>query len=94
MKTQNEFRLIHGNFSPEEAREVLLSLIDRKIEYHNLRAFSNHIRFNDRIDNSQSRIAALQEMKASVSELFDSAARSGQRIAIDSQVTITLLDEK
>ena len=52
--TENpEFKLIKGTFSPEQAKIILNSLINSKINFHNLEDFSNSIRFNS--DDSYSK---------------------------------------
>ena len=73
MKTVDEYKLIDGTFSIEEAERILVMLFNSKIDYHNLDDFSNHVRFNKNIENSKKRIIALKEtievIKRRVSEL-------------------------
>ena len=46
MKNTFEFQLVKGKFSPAEAKEVLLTLITDKINFHKQLALSNHLRFD------------------------------------------------
>lgn len=38
-----EFKLIDGQFSPDEAKNILMSLFNNKIDYHQLESFRNQI---------------------------------------------------
>ena len=45
MTSTNNIKLIEGNFNPDEAKEVLLSLFNHKIQFHEAKNFSSEIRF-------------------------------------------------
>jgi hypothetical protein len=46
MQNKSEHKLIDGIFEPDEAKNMLNSLINNKINFHNLEDFSNSIRFD------------------------------------------------
>jgi hypothetical protein len=46
METNKFFKLIEGVL-PQKKGNVLTTLINSKIDYHNLEDFSSHIRFNN-----------------------------------------------
>jgi hypothetical protein len=52
MENQQIFKLIEG-FYLRRSGNVLTTLINSKIDYHNLEDFSSHIRFNNDISNSK-----------------------------------------
>ena len=63
MKIKEPIKLIEGKFSPEDAKEVLLELINHKINFHSLKNFSSEERFSQTIEGSKKRIEYLKEAK-------------------------------
>ena len=63
MKIKEPIKLIEGKFSPEDAKEVLLELINHKINFHYLKNFSSEERFGQSIEGSKKRIEYLKEAK-------------------------------
>jgi hypothetical protein len=92
MKNRNEYKLIEGNFSPENAKEILISIINNKIKYHELIAFSNHIRFNDSLNSSQKRVEELTKTKESIEDLLQLAIKEGKNLKIDGTFFIEFID--
>jgi len=87
-----KYKLIEGNFRPEDAKEILISIINNKIKYHELIAFSNHIRFNDDINSSQKRIEELTITKNAIENLTNMAIKEGKNLKIDSSILIEFID--
>lgn len=88
MKDRQDFKLIDGVFNPKEATKVLTSLINSKINYHNLEDFSNHIRFNNDVSQSKKRIAELIETKERILDLMEIAEANGIDLIINSTIEI------
>lgn len=86
-----QYKLIEGDFSTEEAKKVLLSLINNKIDYHNLNAFSDFIRNNESLDKSKNRILELTKTREAISLLISEAKKSGLKLNIKSYITIELI---
>jgi hypothetical protein len=91
METNKNFKLIDGVFNSKEAKKIIISLINNKINYHNLEDFSNHIRFNNDLSNSQKRISELQNAQKMIEELVDLAEKNQWKLKIESTVEITIL---
>jgi hypothetical protein len=90
MKNDEKHILIKGKFSAMDAKEVLLSLINHKINFHELKNFSAQERFG-KIDNrSLERVKDLREMKTRVLAIIDEAERENKNLKIDSLVKISL----
>jgi hypothetical protein len=53
MQNLNEFKLIDGVFTAEEATQVLTALINYKIDYHNREDFAITFRFNKDLEHSK-----------------------------------------
>lgn len=92
MEENQNFKLIDGVFSPIEAKKMIISLINNKINYHNLEDFSNHVRFNDNLSHSQKRIIELQKTKDEVSNLIARAENEGFRLKINSTIEINIIE--
>ena len=73
MENEFEFDLVNGNFNPEEAKTVINSLINSKINFHNLEDFSNSIRFNSDSSHSKIRVEQLNKIKSKINHLLTEA---------------------
>ena len=90
MTNELNFKLIDGVFQPKEAQKLLFELINTKINFHNLDAFSNYIRFNTTLSNAESRT---QELKNSLEEiilLVQTAKEQNLELEIHSNISISL----
>lgn len=91
MKDTHQFQLIDGTFRPEDASRVLLSLVDRKMDYHRAEKFSNEERFGRDSSHSEKRLGELARLKEALSDLLASAETGRQNVAISGRIEITLL---
>lgn len=87
------FKLIDGEFSAEEAQKILMSLINYKIDFHNLVAFSNHIRFNGDVNGSKKRIEELTKTREEIAEITKKANLEGYYFAIKSTISLELIKD-
>ena len=62
------FKLIDGDFTAEEAKGILLALVNHKISHHEMNAFSEQIRFNKKPSND--RLAILKETREQIKDYF------------------------
>ncbi len=86
-----EYDLIRGDFSPEEALEILTYLIDKKINFHHVKNFGSEIRFGEVDQNSVKRCEELKQSKASIKEMAKLAMEQGKTLRIKSSVQIEIL---
>ena len=89
MVNENEFKLIDGVFSHEEAANVMTALFNYKIDYHNREDFSNHIRFNKDLSHSKIRIQELFEAKEAIKKMIEDTSSAGSNLVIKSTITIS-----
>jgi hypothetical protein len=87
MKSQKhlKFKLIDGYFSAEEARDILLALINHKIAHHEMHAFSQQVRFSSTPD--QERLKSLNEAKQLVKAFFEETS-SEEPISMFSEIEL------
>ena len=89
----NEYKLVNGKFSAEEAQKIIMLLINSKIDFHNLFSFSNHIRFNNDVNASKKRIEELTAAKDEMIELIKKGGQEGFNFRIKSSISIELIKD-
>ncbi len=88
MKIKEPIKLIEGNFSPEDAKEVLLELINHKINFHSLKNFSSEERFGQAIEGSKKRIDYLKKAKEKIVKIIDTAKHTNSHLRLESSINI------
>ncbi|MFM9824554.1 hypothetical protein [Flavobacterium sp.] len=89
--TKHKFQLIEGEFLPEEALKLLMSLLNNKINYHQLESFSNQIRNGNDFSHSKKRVDYLKQSIEDVKLILKDADKNVKKIKIDSIIQITLV---
>ncbi|MDI1305314.1 MAG: hypothetical protein PSX42_10795 [bacterium] len=90
MEKEYQFKLVEGQFAPSEAGKVLFSLINSKINYHNLEIFSNQIRFDEENPHSKIRIKTLSDASEYIKELIKEGSLQDMELKIDGVIQIIL----
>ncbi len=88
--TKHEFQLIEGEFFPNEALKLLMSLLNNKINYHQLESFSNQIRIGSDFSHSKKRVEYLKQSIEDIKLILKDAEESGKQLKIESIIQITL----
>lgn len=65
-KQKNEFNLIEGTFTAEEAREILTTLFADKIRFHSHKDFGHQERYGSPDAHAQERIPELKKTQEDV----------------------------
>ena len=85
--------LIKGQYSPAEAADLLLSLLNDKIKFHSVKALNlRQDEVNSEI-SSQDKIKNLKEAKKVVELLVLKAHKNGLELDINSTIEIKLIDK-
>jgi len=84
---------IKGHYSPAEAADVLLSLINDKIKFHNVKLLNLREEEPDRMPGSDERLKGLREAKKIIEQLVLQAHEHGQELEINSNIEIRLIDK-
>lgn len=90
LTSKETVKLIRGTFSPEDAAEVLFSILSDKIRFHNIQVLSIKERFNGDTSYSEQRLVELKAAKEKVSQLILEAKNSNSEIEIQSDINIQL----
>ncbi|WMN12965.1 hypothetical protein QYS49_35125 [Marivirga salinae] len=88
---KQEKDLLRGEYSAEEAKEIISNFITQKINFHNMRNFRSQVRYEKPDENSLKRIEELKESRKSIMELINTAKEEGKMLKIDSTITIELI---
>lgn len=86
-----QLSLIKGDFTPEQATDIVCELIFSKISFHQLKCFSGEIRFGSKDGTSQQRIEELKHALACFQELSALAEQNGKTLRIRSTIDIELI---
>jgi hypothetical protein len=90
----NAFHLIKGQFSPHEAREVLLSLINYKIDYHELSMLSHLARGVEVPESILKRLEELKNSRREIIEITDMYADLDGQLELEAEVVLSLVIKK
>lgn len=90
MKKTETIEFIKGTFTPDEARELLLQLLNDKINFHNLKNWSSSERFGKPDAYSEQRLEYLKESQKKVKTLFSNSNSEKQNITIHSSIEIKI----
>lgn len=86
---RQQFDLINGIFEGNEAKEVLLYLIDGKIQFHNRRIFSDKVRLGTINEASVKRINELEGIRSKILKIADNETE----LSIKSSILIESLEK-
>lgn len=85
---KDQVKFIEGEFSPDNAREILGHLIQEKINYHNTKSFSNQVRFGSKDKQSETRIEELKQSQIIIRAIIEKAKEQGKTLTIKSNISI------
>ncbi len=88
---KNQYKLIKGEFSPDDSLEILNHLILEKINFHNRRSFSQFIRSGSADEWSLARIEELEQSREEIEALVEKARAQGKTLIINSNISIEVL---
>ena len=92
MKNQPQdlnLQLINSTFDAKDAFEILIDLLDHKINFHKIKQLSNELRLIEG-EQSETRIAALKEEKKKLIAFYNNLDHS-QKIHVNSLVQLEVL---
>lgn len=87
---QHDFKLVDSTYTPEEARNVLLSIIQDKIKSINRLCFSLEEREPCDLGHFRERIKQLTAMREEVKQVMAQAEDLGMNVEVDATISVTL----
>ncbi|MDP5172392.1 MAG: hypothetical protein NWR72_19260 [Bacteroidia bacterium] len=88
MSKLHQFTLIDNTYSAEEARRVLLSLINDKIKFLDMQILSMQERFGSDTKHMEERVSELLRDRARINEVLQAAIAGQATLEIKSVVNI------
>jgi hypothetical protein len=85
---KKKIKLINGQFSANDAQEILMDLYTKNIQFNNVKNFSSQIRFGNDDQNALRRVEELKENLANISSIISQAKNQNKNLIIDSFVEI------
>ena len=82
--------LVKGTFTPSEAADVLLTLINDKIKFHSIQILNLREGSDKDITYSEERIKALKAAKAEITDMVVEARNKGLVLDINSSIDIQM----
>ena len=86
-------KLVEGNFSNEEAKEVLMNIFSAKINFHETKNFSSKERFGKPDTTAEKRIPELKMELEKVLQVVLEAKSNNKKLKITSKIEISLLND-
>jgi hypothetical protein len=93
MNTIEKLTLIEGDFSLNEAKEILTSMFNSKINFHNIQNWSSQERFGKDDETAQKKIPALRNEIKKLEEIITEAKAKNKKLVINSEITISLKED-
>lgn len=91
MNNQNIFKLIDGDFSTKDGREILYSIFSSKIQFHQMKNFSSQERFGEDDKTALKRIPELKNSIEKIFKIIESAESNGEKLEIRSEIVISII---
>lgn len=90
-KVHQKIQLVKGEFTPSEASDIIINLINEKINFHKLQRLQmwegNHLSKTDELDG---RIGELEKEKETAREFINNTKDLGQNLKINGILEITV----
>lgn len=94
MKQKQDFKLIDGHFTPIEAKSILFTLVNSKINFHSMESFGITIRTNGDVSAHEKRIAELKKTNVEIKKLLDFAIKNNVNVKVNAKIEIELVNEQ
>ena len=88
MMKKQEFKLIEGEFTPQDAKEVLTNLYTSKLNFHLMKNFSSTERFGKSDETSNKKIPELKKSMMIISAIIEKATSKKKKLIVSATVNI------
>lgn len=92
MNKIEKLKLIEGEFSFNEAKEILTSMFNSKINFHNIQNWSSQERYGKDDETAQMKIPLLKNEIEKLDEIILEAKANNKKLIINSEINISLKD--
>jgi len=88
--SKRSYCLIKGSFNPDDARQILMTLVNDKISFHQKNDWSRRERFGETDPAEAKRIGELEKTKADIAELIQYVTDGGMKLTINCNIEVLL----
>jgi hypothetical protein len=88
-----KFKLIDGQFSTEEAKEILTNIFSEKINFHLMKNFSSQERFGKDDEKATNRIHQLKEELDRLKEFLSKENPDSKTLTLNSEINISISEK-
>ena len=92
MKNAEKLVPINDTFTYEEATEILLPLLNARINFHNIKNWSSNERYGKDDETAQMRLPLLRKEADKLTHLLSDAKKQNKRLVVTSEISIALSD--
>ena len=93
MNKIEKLKLIEGDFSFNEAKEILTSMFNSKINFHNIQNWSSQERFGKDDETAQRKVRLLKNEIEKLEEIILNAKSQNKKLVIKSEIIISLKED-
>lgn len=93
MKQDETLKLINGEFTAEQAREILTNVITTKIHFHQMKNFSSLERFSKEDEIAMTRLPELKRELKRALAFLQTPEFSNKKIQIQSEIKISVIND-
>lgn len=93
MKNKKKLTFIEGDFTYDEAKEILTNIFSSKINFHTMKNWSSQERFGKDDEIAQKRIPALKNEMKKIEGILSEAKAKNKKLVVSSDIKISLLED-
>ena len=93
MKNKKKLTFIEGDFTYDEAKEILINIFSSKINFHTMKNWSSQERFGKDDEIAQKRIPALKNEMKKIEGILSEAKAKNKKLLVSSDIKISLLED-
>lgn len=93
MKNKKKLIFIEGDFTYDEAKEILINIFSSKINFHTMKNWSSQERFGKDDEIAQKRIPALKNEMKKIEGILSEAKAKNKKLVVSSDIKISLLED-
>ena len=87
---RSDYQLISGVFTADEAKEILMTLIQDKINFHQRNELSRRERFGEPGAAAGKRIMELKKTRTDLAALLEKAGAASQQLVINCTIEVNM----
>lgn len=92
MKNSEKLSFINGDFTYDEAKEILIKMFNSKINFYKIKNWSSQERYGKEDSNALSKIPALNQELDRLQKLISLAKEKNKKLEVISEMRIQLMD--